>query len=48
LPADTIKAMMTGNGNRMERIDYNYPENFIFLRDVDSEPMLLKEEDLLK
>lgn len=48
IPADTLKAMFSDMGANMERIDYNYKEPLIFLRDVDSEPIVMKESNLLK
>ncbi|MCC5914783.1 MAG: hypothetical protein JJU46_10445 [Balneolaceae bacterium] len=48
LPADTLKAMINGNDHAMERIDYQYPEGLIFLRDVDSEPIVMAESALIK
>jgi len=46
IPADTIKAMIEGDGHSMERIDYRYPDKLIFLRDVDSPPIIMKESEL--
>ncbi|MEL7834392.1 hypothetical protein [Fodinibius sp. Rm-B-1B1-1] len=48
LPADTLLALFDENINGMERIDYTYSEPFIFLRDVDAEPIIMSEENLLK
>jgi carbamoyl-phosphate synthase large subunit len=49
IPADTIEAMILGKGGKeMERIDYTYDESMIFLRDVDAEPVVMRESDLLK
>ena len=49
IPADTIEAMISGKGGtEMERIDYTYDEPLIFLRDVDAEPIVMRETDLLK
>lgn len=50
LPADTLEAMFLreDEGYRMKRIDYTYDEQYIFLRDVDAEPILIREADLLK
>src|SRR5699024_10338841 len=47
LPADTIKWMFKSNYSDMKRIDYEYEEPLIFLRDVDSEPIVMREADLL-
>lgn len=48
IPADTVRALINGNGHAMERIDYQYPEGLIFLRDVDSEPIVMSESELIK
>lgn len=48
LPADTLAALFDGNTDTMERIDYTYNEPFIFLRDVDAEPIIMSEKELLK
>ncbi|MDZ7693177.1 MAG: hypothetical protein U5K69_18995 [Balneolaceae bacterium] len=48
LPMDTLEAMFKGNGTTMERVDYTYDEPLIFLRDVDSEPIIMKESELLE
>ena len=48
IPLDTIKAMISGKGAAMDRVDYTYGESLIFLRDVDAEPIIMKESDLLK
>lgn len=49
IPSDTIEAMISGKGGTdMERIDYIYSEPLIFLRDVDAEPIIMKESELLK
>jgi carbamoyl-phosphate synthase large subunit len=47
LPLDTLEAMFSANDSQMERIDYTYDEPMIFLRDVDSEPIVMRESDLL-
>lgn len=46
LPADTLEMLFTGELTP-ERIDYTYHEGLIFLRDVDSHPIILKENELL-
>jgi hypothetical protein len=48
IPFDTLETMLTEYQTGMERIDYTYDEPLIFLRDVDSEPIIMKEADLLK
>ena len=48
LPLDTIEAMSNNSWDAMNRLDYEYDEPLIFLRDVDSLPVLMKEEDLIK
>jgi carbamoyl-phosphate synthase large subunit len=47
LPMDTLEAMFTEDRTSMQRIDYTYDEPLIFLRDVDSEPIVMKEAKLL-
>lgn len=47
LPLDTLEAMFLENRSAMKRIDYTYDEPLIFLRDVDSLPIVMREEDLL-
>ena len=47
IPADTLKMMFSKNSKLFERVDYHYPEPLIFLRDVDSEPIVMKESDLM-
>lgn len=47
LPMDTLEAMFSANLSDMKRIDYTYDEPLIFLRDVDSEPIVMKESELL-
>ncbi|NBC27889.1 MAG: hypothetical protein GVY08_13580 [Bacteroidetes bacterium] len=46
LPADTLEMLFTGELTP-ERIDYTYDEGLIFLRDVDSLPIIMKENELL-
>jgi len=46
IPIDTLNAIFTGMGSSMKRIDYTYDEPLIFLRDVDSEPIIMKESEL--
>ena len=47
LPKDTIEWMFKTDRSAMKRIDYTYKEPLIFLRDVDSEPIVMREADLL-
>lgn len=49
IPLDTLKTLFLSENKQKElqRIDYNYSDSFVFLRDVDSEPILLKQSDLL-
>lgn len=47
IPLDTIEAMHNDSWTDMKRIDYTYSEPWIFLRDVDSVPILMKESGLL-
>lgn len=47
IPLDTLEAMFSER-SEMQRIDYTYDESLIFLRDVDSEPIVIKEGDLLR
>ncbi len=46
LPMDTLKYLFSGSLNP-DRIDYKYEEGMIFLRDVDSLPIIMNENDLL-
>jgi len=46
LPADTLNMLFNGSLSP-ERLDYEYEEGLIFLRDVDSLPIIMKEEDFL-
>lgn len=46
LPADTLKMLSSGSLTP-KRIDYQYEEGLIFLRDVDSLPIILNEKELL-
>jgi len=48
IPADTLEMMFADDAEGFERVDYSYPEPLIFLRDVDSEPIVMKESDLMK
>ena len=44
---DTIKIMEDGNCDRIERAQfYHYKKPYIFLRDVDVEPIILENEDI--
>lgn len=46
LPADTLKMLFKGS-LAPERLDYEYEEGLVFLRDVDSLPIVMKEQDFL-
>jgi hypothetical protein len=49
IPFDTLEAMFNEEDpTNMKRIDYKYPEPLIFLRDVDSLPIVMRESDLMK
>ena len=42
---DTIRIMEDGNADRVERTPYyHYDKPYIFLRDVDVEPIILESE----
>lgn len=44
---DTIRIMEDGNANRVERDQYHqYDKSYVFLRDVDVEPIILESEEL--
>ena len=46
---DTIRIMEDGNADGVERVPYyHYDKPYVFLRDVDIEPMLLESEDVFK
>jgi carbamoyl-phosphate synthase large subunit len=45
IPMDTLHQLFIGD-LKPERIDYEYEEGLIFLRDVDVEPILMRKEDL--
>lgn len=47
IPVDTLEALFTDDDAAMKRIDYTYEEPMVFLRDVDSEPIVMKESELL-
>ncbi|MBS1495162.1 MAG: hypothetical protein JST55_16770 [Bacteroidetes bacterium] len=46
LPLDTLTALFLKNPEEMEVINYKFPDDLIFLRDVDSYPIVMKESDL--
>ena len=48
IPADSLEMMFTDKLESYERVDYHYPEPLIFLRDVDSVPIVMKESELMK
>ena len=44
---DTIKILEDGNSDRVERAQFfHYAKPYVFLRDVDVEPIILEKEDL--
>lgn len=44
---DTIKIMEDGNCDRVERVPYyHYEKPYVFLRDVDVEPIVLESEEV--
>jgi carbamoyl-phosphate synthase large subunit len=44
---DTIKIMEDGNSDRVERAPfYHYDKPYVFLRDVDVEPIILESEEI--
>ena len=46
---DTIKIMEDGNADGVERAPYfNYEKPYIFLRDVDVEPIILDGEEIFE
>ena len=46
---DTIKIMEDGNCNQVERAQfYHYDKPYVFLRDVDVEPIILDSEDMFE
>ncbi len=47
IPMDTLQALLEEDTAGMKRIDYTYSEPLIFLRDVDGEPIIIKESCLL-
>jgi len=44
---DTLK-YLTGRASEIEKGRFNYPSDYIFLRDVDIEPIIMKESELLR
>lgn len=46
IPLQTLKAMLLEDPAQMETKHFTFEENLIFLRDVDSYPIIMKEEDL--
>lgn len=47
LPLDTLKGMFMEVPSAMETVHYSFVEGLIFLRDVDGNPIIMKEADLL-
>jgi carbamoylphosphate synthase large subunit len=48
IPFDTLDAMFNGASSLGKRTDYEYNEPLIFLRDVDSLPVIMKESNLMR
>ncbi|HRO48265.1 hypothetical protein [Agriterribacter sp.] len=48
LPLQTLLRLFDEGSNSSETIHYSFNEDYIFLRDVDGYPIVLKESDLLK
>jgi carbamoyl-phosphate synthase large subunit len=48
LPLDTLLALFNEKSDNAETIHYTFAEQYIFLRDVDAYPIVIKESDLLK
>lgn len=48
IPMDTLEAMFSEDRSSMDRVDYTYDEPLIFLRDVDSEPIVMSESELFQ
>lgn len=49
IPYDTLKMLADNSSDSdLKRIDYQYNEELIFLRDVDSEPIIMNQQNLLK
>jgi hypothetical protein len=48
LPLDTLNFMFCDQPGDLEPIHYQFDEDLIFLRDVDADPIVMKESDLFK
>lgn len=48
LPLDTLLMLFNQEGSYSETIHYTFKEKYVFLRDVDAYPVVIKESDLLK
>src|SRR5690606_14431164 len=48
LPLDTLLLMFNEESSYSQAIHYVFKEQYVFLRDVDAYPILIKESDLLK
>jgi hypothetical protein len=46
LPADTLRGMFMDDPAQMGTVHYEFEPGFIFLRDVDGQPIIMKEADL--
>lgn len=48
LPLDTLRILFDEENSCSETVHYTFKEHYIFLRDVDAYPIVIKESDLLK
>ena len=48
LPLDTLRLLFNQENSNSETVHYTFREQYIFLRDVDAYPILIRESDLLK
>ncbi|HRN54799.1 MAG TPA: hypothetical protein PLL71_00020 [Agriterribacter sp.] len=48
LPLQTLLVLFDGAGSITETTHYTFKEQYVFLRDVDAYPVLIRESDLLK
>ena len=48
LPLDTLLALFNEENAYSETVHYTFKEPYVFLRDVDAYPIIIKESDLLK
>lgn len=47
IPADTLNLMALNDYRNVLRLDYCFKDDWVFLRDVDEKPILLRESELL-